>query len=724
MTCAHCGALLQGDYRFCPDCGQDTGLESSQPQAPPAGPDREEMLRELRMLKELQRRALTRLERLESLLDSAKPVESQTSSHEQPDDFTFQNAADVPAQVAWQPPEPEPGESPEPAPEHSLDTDSGPRPFLYSPKDRPGTTPGAGAGVQKEAPSEPMRSPDIATARPPTGPPGQPQPRESLESALGRKWLLAVGIVVIVFGLGYFLKYSFSQGWIGPEGQLSLGYFLCALLLAGGEGARRRGYTLFGLWVLAGGMAGVYAVTFAGHRVLELLPQAPAFGIFAAATVATVALAVLHNAPGLAVLGLLGGYLTPFLLQDLDNMYFLLGFVTMLNGGVLAVSLLRRWNGLCWMGLVASYLVYAYWQLSDYLPRAIWGGTGDAFWVSLVFVNLTFVGYVTVPLLGGLLPLWKPQKRPGLTASAWLGAVAAYVAAVFTFFSVGDRYGEHWTALAAIIYALVFAALSWLAQAARSHQDDSDKKSAEPGHLTVLRTHSALFFLFATPLALDGYWITAVWALQAALLVFLGLQLQGRCLSFLGQLAALLSLLRLLTVDLQDSFGLLTHSGLENLQGALYTYYGGFGSMLAARWTTEALVLGALGCCAWLVSRQRLEKAGTSGAGLLRLVFGVGLLTVLSVECAAWFGETAPAARAASVSVLWAIYATGLIYHGFRRNSRGARIAALLLYGLTLLKVVLVDMEDFSAPYRIVSFLVLGALLVGGSFMYHRQQKQ
>jgi len=605
--------------------------------------------------------------------------------------FTFENAAATPER------------------EHAEQPAPGPAPFAYAPGDRPGATP--------PRPAAPRPAPEVRRR----------EPRESLESALGRKWLLAVGIVVIVFGLGYFLKYTFDQGWIGPPGQLGLGYAFSAALLAAGELTRRRGYAMFGLWVIAGGMAGIYAATFAGHRVLELMPQAPAFGVLAAATVATVALAVLHNAPGLAVLGLLGGYLTPFVLEDLDNMYFLLGFVTLLNAGVLAVSLLRPWNGLHWMGLTASYIIHAFWQLSDYLPRFMWGETDASFWVSIVFVNLTFLGYAIVPLLGGLLPSWAGRGRTRLTASAWLGAAAAYGAALFTFFPVAERYSKEWTALPALGYAAVFAAMAWFAGAIGPHgADEADEHPRETGHLAVLRGHAALFFLLAGPLALGGHWITAAWALQGALLFWLGLRLGGRGLYFMGALAVLFSLLRLLLLDLEDSWGLTTHSGLETLQGALYTYYGGFSALLAERWTVEGIVLGALGFCAWAASRNAEEDAESwtaapPGSGLLRLAFGLGLLTVLSVECAAWFGESAPAARAASVSVLWALYATTLVFHGFRNDRKGARLSGLLLYGLTLMKVVLVDMEDVAAPWRIISFLVLGGLLVGGSFLYHRQ---
>jgi uncharacterized membrane protein len=37
-----------------------------------------------------------------------------------------------------------------------------------------------------------------------------------------------------------------------------------------------------------------------------------------------------------------------------------------------------------------------------------------------------------------------------------------------------------------------------------------------------------------------------------------------------------------------------------------------------------------------------------------------------------------------------------------------------------MLKVFLLDMANVSTPYRVISFLVLGLMLIGASYLYHR----
>ena len=77
-----------------------------------------------------------------------------------------------------------------------------------------------------------------------------------------------------------------------------------------------------------------------------------------------------------------------------------------------------------------------------------------------------------------------------------------------------------------------------------------------------------------------------------------------------------------------------------------------------------------------------------------------------------------------SLSVLWAAYAIALLVIGFWQGVRWLRLAALALFGLTAIKLVLVDMARVEEVYRIVSFFVLGILMIGASYLYHRVEKQ
>jgi len=82
-----------------------------------------------------------------------------------------------------------------------------------------------------------------------------------------------------------------------------------------------------------------------------------------------------------------------------------------------------------------------------------------------------------------------------------------------------------------------------------------------------------------------------------------------------------------------------------------------------------------------------------------------------------WFAQMA-------LSVTWSVYAVALLIVGLWRRVRWLRVSALCLFLFTAGKVVLVDMAHLQEVYRIVSFLVLGFLMIEAAYLYHRLEKR
>ena len=93
---------------------------------------------------------------------------------------------------------------------------------------------------------------------------------------------------------------------------------------------------------------------------------------------------------------------------------------------------------------------------------------------------------------------------------------------------------------------------------------------------------------------------------------------------------------------------------------------------------------------------------------------------MLNVEVAAYFHDYGSQARFAAISVLWTMFSLLMMVFGFSFNLSVLRKAAIALFAVTMLKVFLLDMANVSTPYRVVSFLVLGLMLIGASYLYHR----
>ena len=120
-------------------------------------------------------------------------------------------------------------------------------------------------------------------------------------------------------------------------------------------------------------------------------------------------------------------------------------------------------------------------------------------------------------------------------------------------------------------------------------------------------------------------------------------------------------------------------------------------------------------------ARRGLAVLGSTGAAFL-------LLWNLSVEVTlAPLPETRfdpVKLRSAVLSVLWAVYAFTAMAWGLWRDRAPLRVGAMLLFSVTVLKVLVVDLAGLDALYRILSVLVLGAALLIASFLYARSRRR
>jgi len=127
---------------------------------------------------------------------------------------------------------------------------------------------------------------------------------------------------------------------------------------------------------------------------------------------------------------------------------------------------------------------------------------------------------------------------------------------------------------------------------------------------------------------------------------------------------------------------------------------------------------------AFYFSRQHREELGRDEAaafGLVGIGVNVFLLWALSLELYDTFAGS-DLERQLSLSLLWTLYAAALIALGVVQGSAALRWQALALFGLVVGKVFLYDLSFLEKIYRIVSFVVLGVVLLVVSFLYQRRQ--
>jgi uncharacterized membrane protein len=111
---------------------------------------------------------------------------------------------------------------------------------------------------------------------------------------------------------------------------------------------------------------------------------------------------------------------------------------------------------------------------------------------------------------------------------------------------------------------------------------------------------------------------------------------------------------------------------------------------------------------------------GVVAALLLGWVVSWDIFRWMVVHAPYYFGLEPYWSAQVAISVWWGIYATVLLAIGFRAQRALPRWIALAIYGVTCLKVFLLDMSGVSDLYRVVALFALAILLGGAAWGYQK----
>jgi uncharacterized membrane protein len=94
-----------------------------------------------------------------------------------------------------------------------------------------------------------------------------------MEFAIASQWLLRIGILILVVGVGFFLKYSVDNDLIKPLGRVMLSAAAGLGMLVAGTRLLGKKYHVLGQGLLGGGLATLYfAVFWAGTARRSCFP--------------------------------------------------------------------------------------------------------------------------------------------------------------------------------------------------------------------------------------------------------------------------------------------------------------------------------------------------------------------------------------------------------------------------------------------------------------------
>ncbi len=652
----------------------------------------------------------------------------------------------------------------------------------------------------------------------------------SMEYAIASQWLMRLGILILVVGVGFFLKYSFDKNLITPVARVAmaaaagLGMLIAGTRLLGGR------YHVFGQGLMGGGLAMLYFSVFAAANLYQLVDPIPAFALMGLVTVLAGGIAVRFHSMLVAVLGILGGYGTPLMLSTGGVDFFgLYAYLLILGIGVLGMCYWKNWPLVNMLSFVCTYILY-FAAMQAYKPTD--------FTTVMSFLTAFFVLFSTMTFLYNLV-----NRK-----SSNLFDLAALLLNAFVFFGQGYRlvsaaHGKDWAAAVTLGLALFYTL----------HIYYFLMRKIIDRELLVSFLGLASFFVIVTvPIVLSPQWITVSWAVMALVLLWIARQLGSKTLRYVSFVLYGIVLFRFAAIDMPNQFNIPLAAGtpwaeywprlLERIVmfGVPVLSLGGAHRLLAGwrkdeaaavseandlpevipgGWAPRALVgmailmlfgylhlelnrsvgfayaplklpvltvLWVMLCGlllweavvrnsrtlitavvlmvvavlakvfvvdlpAWSLSPQFLyEGAYSFHDAALRLldfgsivaflavayvcsrggeknvdaawifaVSGMGVLFVfLTLEVNTFLHGFLPGMRAGGVSILWAVFAFCWLLRGIWRNERPLRYAGLILFLIVIGKVFFRDLAELDSFYRIIAFIVLGVVVLAGSFIY------
>lgn len=338
---------------------------------------------------------------------------------------------------------------------------------------RPDEPPGAGAAWDARAGEDdatftpafdPAGSSRAADVPPPSGlrpslePPGPPPPsflsQVDWERWLGVRGAAVLGGVALALAGLFFFRYSIEHGLIPPWLRVVVGVLAGLAAIGGAEWSLRRRYAGTANALAGGGLVILYAAFWAAGVLYELIPLGAVFVLMVVVTVAGCVLSWRHASLVIAVIGLVGGFLTPvFASRGSDDPIGLFGYVLLLDVGML---LLARRMGWPLLGLLALAGTTAY--------QLLWIG-------GRMGPERVLLGLAILAVFGVLFALATPARRADEDGAGgdprswrlaqWLGVLLPLVTAIY--FAASSDLDAGIVPLGAFLAVLGLAA-GWLAR--------------------------------------------------------------------------------------------------------------------------------------------------------------------------------------------------------------------------------------------------------------------
>ncbi|HSO76855.1 MAG TPA: DUF2339 domain-containing protein, partial [Blastocatellia bacterium] len=351
----------------------------------------------------------------------------------------------------------------------------------------------------------------------------------------------------------------------------------------------------------------------------------------------------------------------------------------------LALAYSKQWRSLNYLAFGGTILMFGAWMDE-------WYGA-EKLWTTIFFLTLFFVIFALLAVLYNIV-----NKRP----ATWPDLALVLTNALLYFgtsYELLDDAQHSGLGVFAVLVSGFYLALGYVT----NHRDREDTLL-----VYTFVGLAVLFAVLAVPIQFDQHWVTIAWALEGAVLTLIGLKADDRTSRYAALVVFAIAVSHWATVDVHD----FAFSAASN-----------FVPLLNRRSLSGGVLVAALAAAAFFYKRYGETADESERSNLVGLyVLGANLLALalLSIDANDYFEQARSrqpgvtsgnealgrviGGHRLTLTALWAIYGAAMLIAGIARRLKALRVVALLLLGLTTIKVLVADSRHYDASWH---FLIL-----------------
>ncbi|MBY0309618.1 DUF2339 domain-containing protein [Patescibacteria group bacterium] len=506
---------------------------------------------------------------------------------------------------------------------------------------------------------------------PPTG----PDAAERFFLWLRDDWLLKLGALLLLIALGWFTTYAFMKDWIGDAGRISIGLLVGAAFLVVGAWRITAHRHQGGVFLVVGSTT-ILLTTFAARTLYDIFTPVSALAIMFLATAFVATMSVRYRSQVLAYVSLVLAALAPLLTSSAEPSFVsLFAYLFVVVLGTLGVVVMTGQRGLV---VAALGIIFMY-----SLPHL--GGYNSPDTPTLLLFAFGFAALFFLIHSAGLLRAGDKEGSADLVAAAgnglflicWIMAVAPAV----------------WQSLLLSAWMVLFLVGAFLVY-------------RHTGRREIFYVYSGVGLVMlaaATAAELSGPALVIAYTIQVAVVVIVSYLLLRS-----AEGAERTSLLFTVPVLL----------GMPSL-GATAAWRGGVVH-------DDFFILVVLTCAFILTGTFFLARARETGEVVLERLGGVlAIIGSLYVYVLLWrvLHVVLPSSLAVMTAlVMYTVVGITAYLSGLSTNKKLIKLYGGALVCFVVLRLLLVDVWHMEMAGRIITFAIVGVLLMSTAFLGKRKQ--